>query len=108
MNYHAKTGRLVAVPGTGRWMGITYLPDEHDEVRWEAQLEPFPVPERSAHALHFMQACQKGDIWPADKETAAACGVPFVPLNFVPGSSQNLGEWVPAKNTTQPARKAAE
>ena len=42
------------------------------------------------------------DMWPGDEATAAACGVPFVPLRF-----DDDGEWVPAP--AKPAsRKAKE
>lgn len=109
MNYHAKPGYLVAIPGTGRFMGVQFLPDRPDgEAQWSAHQEPYPVPEKSAHALHFQIECKRGNIWPADKETAAACGVPFVPLNFVAGDASTPAEWVPAKSTPQANRKAAE
>jgi len=42
-----------------------------------------------------------GDLWPYDRETAAACGVPFVPVTF------NDGEWVASSNIKPAAKSAA-
>ncbi len=48
------------------------------------------------YGAEYVRACKDGDLWPADLETAQACGVSFDPLFGV------------AKAADKPASKTAE
>jgi len=56
----------------------------------------FEVDAASDAGRHLTKLVRRdGCLWPADKETAAACNVKFVPVKY------DSGEWVP-----EPAKKA--
>ncbi len=40
---------------------------------------PTDEPEEVDYHAKYKQACKAGDLWPADKDTADACGVTFDP-----------------------------
>lgn len=40
--------------------------------------------EEVKYGAEYVKACKDGDLWAADQETAAACGVSFDPLFGVP------------------------
>lgn len=65
-------------------------PFEYDETR----------PELRGMDRRLMKRVRRdGDLWPADRETAVACGVQFVPIEF------HEGEWVAV--SSKPAVKKA-
>lgn len=96
--------RGAAPPYVGR---KTVQPSKPGEpVRHVARMEPAEVdpnhPEDATRkrAVRLMKLCRDGALWPADKATADACGVPFVAV-------EHDGEnWVRA--TPKPAAKAAK
>lgn len=76
--------------------GTACVPDPHGTemtpqrrrmvARKHAEISPgswawVPAAEAEEADYHhdLAKACRDGDLWPADKETAAACGVPFDP-----------------------------
>ncbi len=55
------------------------LPATKDGFTWDTDRH------EHAHNEHVMKAARKGAFWPADKDTAAACGVAFVDVEFKAG-----------------------
>jgi hypothetical protein len=68
-----------------------------------AQPEVFDVSPADPVFADLIRACAKGGIWPADAETAAACGVPFVALE----QEKSSGEWV-LKAASAPSKSASK
>lgn len=63
--------------GVKRFLGFKYTNLEGDT--WA--FVPTGEVEEVKYEAEYVQACKDGCLWAADKETAAACGVPFDP-NF--------------------------
>jgi hypothetical protein len=63
--------------GIKKFLGWRFAPstDGGSTAAFEATGEVAEVPYRAEYVL----ACKAGDLWPADLETARACGVPFDP-----------------------------
>lgn len=79
---------------------------EDGRTAFPALPEPFEYDEKRPELRDLDRRLLKrvrrdGDLWPADAETAAACGVPFVPVQF------SDGEWVVASSIKPAATKAA-
>jgi hypothetical protein len=49
----------------------------------------------------LIRYCRKGGLWPADADTAAACGVEFTKVEY----SDSEREWLPAKAEKKPAAR---
>ena len=60
---------------------------------YAANDEPYEVFAASHSGRRLAKLCRRGELWPADKETAAYCGVKFVRVEKGDG-----GEWVEAKS----------
>jgi len=66
--------------------------------KWDGKLNGFPAHDEphaveagTEDAARLAHLCVRdSSLWPADEDTAAHCGVPFVPLKLVDG------EWVAA------------
>jgi hypothetical protein len=71
---------------------------------YRASAEPSEVDAADAAAEHLTRKCRKGELWAADVETAAACGVEFVDL-----AKGDDGEWFPsAKKQPTASQKRAD
>lgn len=68
---------------------------------WPATQEAFEVDSDSEDGRALIRVCSRdASVWPADQETASACGIEFKALDFADG------EWV-VRSSNQPAVKAA-
>jgi hypothetical protein len=56
-----------------RFIGRTYDATLGQAGGWVPKAEPSEIPDRA----EYRQAIKEGDLTPADRETAAACGLPF-------------------------------
>lgn len=101
LKFHAREDRLVREPLERMFIGAqaSYVGRRFDAKAngWVATEEPFSVNAASTAGQRLALLCVRdGSLWPADAETAAACGVPFVPLKLVDGA------WVAAPKTDTP------
>jgi len=90
-----------------------YVGREWDENTREhrASAEPFsvtdprelPIGEERRVSERMVRFCRSGDLWPADKHTAARCGVEFTELE-----RNDDGEWVRAKAPKKRKQSASE
>lgn len=99
LRFVAKADLLVTVPGqsvrTGqalRYVGRQYTPPgDGVGASYPATEEPFAVEFGSAEGMRLAKLCRRDkSLYPFDAETAAACGVQYVPVQF------SAGEWSPA------------
>lgn len=72
---------------------------------WETISTPLAVDDTDKTALGLIRMAQRGDLAPADAETAAAVGVPFRAVTFV-GPTEGWRVTAPTRIT--PSRKAQE
>jgi hypothetical protein len=108
LKFHAKPGQSCAWPNSyfpgqaRRFVGRKFIPGDSPQApsRYEATAEPAELSSDAPQAAHLIRKCQKGEIWPADKATAEACGVEFVEL-----ARGEDGEWFAASK--KPAAPAA-
>lgn len=61
--------------GIKRFLGWRLVSNADGTRAFEETSEVAEVPYRAEYVF----ACREGDLWPADLETARACGVPFDP-----------------------------
>ena len=110
LRFIAREDALATVPGSrpsigqaAFYIGRKYVPPDRTTgkgARYEATEEPFEVTfdldkqEDAGRFNRYIKIAQRGDIWPADEETAEACGVDFVPTTF------SNGEW--KRTSTEP------
>lgn len=59
--------------GIKSFVGRKFVQVEGDQ--WG--FKPTGESEEVTYCAEYVKACKDGDLWPADAETAAACGVPF-------------------------------
>ena len=96
LRFYARGTGLVSLPGERRIVGqlpryVGRKPIVTDGVcAWPASEDAHTVSVGSDAGARLMKRCRDGELWPADADTAAACGVPFVPLAFADGA------WSPA------------
>jgi hypothetical protein len=110
LKFHAKAGDCCPWPNSHhygqvrRYVGRQYTaPNEAKGTgaTWPAKAEPDEVDAASPHAEHLIRYCAKGNIWPADEATAAACGVAFTKLE-----RGKDGEWLSAApKTAKPSKE---
>ena len=124
LKFYAKSDLLVTAPGQAvvrrnaddpdsvgaplKYVGRTHVPAKLDADRRviraasnPASEAPYTCQADSEKGRRLMKLCRRdGSLWPADRETAAACGVPFVETKFVDG------EHVPANPVAAPTRQA--
>lgn len=116
LRFYAREDRLVYVPGsrpaTGdapRYVGRGFVPGKDGAApQYPAKKDPYECDADSDAGRRLIERVQNdvrdgygAPLWPADKETAAACGVDFQSVSLVDGS------WVAG---AQPAKtkKASE
>lgn len=105
LRFYARAGCLENWPGSKavgqppRYIGRTFVASDKPGVLGAlvADREPVELDDGSPDAPRLMRKCLKGGLWPADKETAARCGVDFVAVE-----QDADGEWV-ARKATAPA-----
>lgn len=79
---------LVPIPG------VTYRTGQAARrvgARWDADLQKYVLTNRPhvvrksdlEHAMSLKRLTRKGQLWPADADTARACGVRFQPLTWL-------------------------
>ncbi len=99
LKFYAKAGDCCPWPNSHhfgqprRYVGRQYTaPDESKGTgaTWPAKKEPDEVESTTPDGEHLIRYCLKGNLWPADEVTAAACGVDLPKLKQ--GAD---GEWVP-------------
>jgi hypothetical protein len=78
--------------GIKSFVGRKYV--EAEPGRWG--FAPTDAADEVAFRAEYVKACKDADLWPADAETAAACGVPFDP---------SFGAKVPEKSAAKPSEK---
>jgi hypothetical protein len=88
LKFYAREDQLVPVPGLGRapkgspaqYVGRTYDPSRRG---YPATKEPFAADSESPLGQRLIERVRRDhDLWPADKETAAACDVEFAEIEF--------------------------
>ncbi len=111
LKFHSRRDHKVAWPGANfsgqppRYIGRSWLAGDGksaaavhpaskdaDEVDTETTA--------SADVEHIKRQCRKGGLWPADRETATACGVEFASV-----TQDADGEWIAGSAKAQPAPK---
>lgn len=123
LSFYARGDHLVTVPGVspqgdqhlprvgrvggGDPIGIAAPPNRRDGKPTQgrslppASESPFVVEADSDAGRRLVKLTRRdASLWPADEETAAACGVAFVDLDF------NDGEWLPVSATPGPNHEA--
>lgn len=74
--------------------------------RWQEALlgrwawAPTETPQECDYHHDLVRACKDGDLWPADEETAAVCGVPFDP-DFGGEETETIKAWKASQNVAQ-------
>jgi len=115
LRFIAREDALATVPGSrasvgqsAHYVGRTYVaPKDGKGGMYPATQEPheamFDMSKQDdvIRFNRYVKIAKRGDIWPADQETAAACGVEFVQASF------KAGEWTrgaaPAPAAIHPA-----
>ncbi len=118
LKFYAREDALVRYPGivpaigqAPRYIGREFLMGEAERgadgkmrttkpASNPATKDPAEFAEGTAEAAAVMRHCRKGALWAADKDTAAACGVEFVAVEF------KDGVWV--KATAKPSKRIEE
>lgn len=85
-------GETAPIPGTDKRQ--TMKPASNP-----AKPQPDEFDSESAEGQALMRHCRKNGLWAADKDTAAACGVEFVPVELVDGM------WVQKKSKPESPAK---
>lgn len=110
LKFYAHSDQLVAVPGTSQYAGqVARYAGRSVEIKKEggAEVVSFPatqegvtVDSESPEAKRYTKLVRRdGALYPADAVTAAACGVPFVALEFADGV------WLPKPEKAQKGGK---
>jgi hypothetical protein len=115
LKFYAKSEHLVHRPGTkmvgqvSHYVGRRFVRLDDAEGKkagtagkHAALREPAMFADDSPEAPHLIRYAQKGGLWPADAETAAAVGVPFTKVQF----DEQQAEWVPAVDKPKSTSKA--
>lgn len=71
---------------------------------WVIMPTPLTVPEGTQVATGLVRMAQRGDLLPADAATAAVCGVPYQPVEYVSPSDG----WRVAQTTASQRRQPAK
>ena len=93
LKFYAKDDLMVAVPGTfqvagqpARFAGRSPSVDADGNVSFPATESGVEVDSQSELGRRYSKLARRdGALWAANKETADACGVPFVPVKFQDG-----------------------
>ncbi len=112
LSFRARAGGLVSIPGEVRFVGslpryvgrspITVQTDAGATTGYPADAEPYECDSDSEDGRRLTKRCKRGELWPADAETARHCSVPFVDLALVDG------EWIPRpKERSAPSKGAS-
>lgn len=99
LRFYAKDDLLVSVPFQRPFIG--QLPRYVGRTQFEggrlpAVEEPFKADASTRMGMRLTRLCRRGSLWPADKQTASHCRVPFTAVSF------DEGAWTKAK----PSRKS--
>lgn len=73
-----------------------------EPARYAANKDAYEVHSATRSGRRLAKLCLRGELWPADKVTAAFCGVDFPQVEF-----STEGEWEIAKRKTR-AKKAED
>ena len=98
LSFYPRGSAPVRIPGAiqlvgepAAYLGRTKAALDDGRFAYPANGRAFVCEANSRAAMRLMKLTRRdGSLWPADPETAQACGVPFVPVALVDG------EWVPA------------
>lgn len=88
LKFYAREDQLVRMPGVGRGapgQPVPYVGRAFDAKTrgYPATEEPYAVDADSDSGRRLAELCRRDQsLWPADKETAEACGVEFVVVAF--------------------------
>ena len=103
LRFIASGDTLVLVPGAAQVPGQApkYVNRILQDRAFPAVQEPYQCDEAVSpqRAQRLKKHCRNGDLLPADRATAAACGVPFVEHEFRDGA------WTPAKTSKRDAKE---
>lgn len=107
LQFHPVGDGLTPVPGQPiikggfmRYVGRATKPTkEGKQVRYPATKEPHEVDQDSKAGRRLAKLARRGELYCANKETAAAIGARFIDIEF------NGGEWSPKKAPVKPAGK---
>ncbi len=107
LKFYAREDQLVREPGIGPSIGV---PARYVGRYFDAALRGFPAHDNaqafdtdlveSRDIADLKRSTRKGGLWPADTETAAECGVPFVAVEAATqdvGGKKLIVGWVPKK-----------
>jgi len=88
LKFYAKDDLLVSVPFQRPFIG--QLPRYVGRTQFEggrlpAVEEPFKADSHTRMGMRLVKLCRRGSLWPADKQTAAHCRVPFTSVSFADG-----------------------
>ena len=105
LKFHSREDHLVREPLEHLYKGAvaSYVGRRYDakDNAFVATAEPHVVDGKTDAGQRIALLCVRdGSLWPADKETAAALGVPFVPIKLVDGA------WVASTDSPRAARVA--
>ncbi len=100
LKFHSRRDHKVAWPGANnfgqppRYIGRSFVigDGKTEAAVHPANKEPDVVDTETTESRdvqHIVRQCSKGGLFPADRETAAACGVEFVSVTL-----DSDGEWV--------------
>jgi len=99
--FYAKPGHSCYPPGVkfvgqvNQYIGQSWTKLPDGSVALIHDTSPVLLDPASPEGLRAAKHCRQGGLWPADRKTAQACGVPFVAV-------EHDGEqWVPAKPRAQ-------
>jgi len=89
LKFYAKDDLLVSVPFQRPFIG--QLPRYVGRTQFAggnlpAVEEPFATESGSRMGMRLIRLCRRGSLWPADKQTAAHCRVPFTTVSFADGA----------------------
>jgi hypothetical protein len=107
LKFHAREDHLVREPlehlvkgAVASYVGRRYVAASNS---FEAGSEPFAVDSESKEGQRVALLCVRDEsLWAADRATAEALGVPFVPIKLVDGA------WVAAPESPRAVKPAKE
>ncbi len=80
-----EAGHYPQIGQAPRYVGREYVPLEGGGASFPATKDGSQYDAESEEGQSAMRRCRKGELWPADPETAALCGVKFTAVSFASG-----------------------
>ncbi len=118
LKFYPKDDSIVYVPNFPKvrgaipqYVGRTFVPSDGTKgASFPASAEPFECDSEDENGAALLAKFRRGkrDLWPADKATADACGVEFVPVEVKDGIVVPKATVIPAAPTAARSARARD